>query len=227
MPPMTLQRHLLPHPGASLALLAAVLLLGACSSVDLGPRYDPPPVQTPQPLPSQQPPGTLPPVAQPSPVPPTQHGPQPPPPVGTAPPMTTPGQPTAPAAPVDPADPRAHLVTLTTRLDGLSAMPPTRSSGSAQLDALYDGHTRLLRWRASWTGLAGAITGVQFHGPGGEGQVAPATLVWPGPFGPSYEGRATLTPEQAIDLMGGRWYINVQTSAYPSGEVRGQVRVVH
>lgn len=109
----------------------------------------------------------------------------------------------------------------------MNAVPATRSQGTGQLDALYDSTTRLLRWKASWSGLSGAITGVQFHGPGTEGQVAPVTLLWPAPFGPTYEGRATLTPEQALHLVEGRWYINVQTSTYPAGEVRGQLRVVH
>jgi hypothetical protein len=135
------------------------------------------------------------------------------------PPVTSPG----PA----PIDPTAHLVTLSTRLDGASVMPPTRSNGTAQLDAVYDSHTRILRWRTTWSGLSGAITGVQFHAPAAPGQNAPAVLTWPGPFGPSYEGRATLSPNQVVDLMDGRWYISVYTTSYPSGELRGQLRVVH
>ena len=38
----------------SAAVLAAALLASACASVDLGPRYDPPPVRVPQPLPPPQ-----------------------------------------------------------------------------------------------------------------------------------------------------------------------------
>ncbi|MDO5289220.1 MAG: CHRD domain-containing protein [Pseudomonadota bacterium] len=161
-------------------------------------------------------------TAQPSPVPPTQPVAQPLPPVGT------PQQPTPPGpSDASPADPRAHLITFTTRLNGASAVPPTRSSGSGQIDALYNASTGLLRWRASWSGLSGTITGVNFHGPAGENQTAPITLVWPAPFGPSYEGHATLQPQQAQDLLNGRWYVNIQTSLYPAGEVRGQLRVVH
>ena len=173
------------HP--ALAGLAAACLLSACASVDLGRRYDPPPIRAPQPLP---------PAGQ------------------SAPP------------PVAPADPGAHLVTLTTRLDGASVMPPTRSAASAQLDAVYEPATRLLRWKTRWSGLSGAITGVQFHGPADAGQNAPAVLAWPAPFGASYEGRATLGAAQASDLLAGRWYVSVYTTTYPLGELRGQVRVV-
>lgn len=146
--------------------------------------------------------------------------PQPLPPVGQT-------VPVAPPPPVTPVGPSAHLVALTTRLDGGSVMPPSRSAATAQLDALYDSNTRVLRWKTSWSGLSGPITGVQFHGPAEYGQNAPAVMTWPGPFGPTYEGRATLNANQAIDLMDGRWYVSVYTTAYPSGELRGQLRVVN
>jgi hypothetical protein len=119
-----------------------------------------------------------------------------------------------------------HLVTLTTRPDGPSAVPPTSSNATAQLDLLYDTSTRLLRWIANWAGLSGPITEVRFYGPAAPGQKGPPTLIWPAPFGSRYEGRATLTPQQAADLMGGLWYVNIGTTNYPDGEIRGQLRVV-
>ena len=39
----------------------------------------------------------------------------------------------------------------------------------------------------------------------------------------SFEGSATLTDEQAAELMAGKWYVNVHTAANKGGEVRGQV----
>ncbi len=209
---------------ARLAVTSLALLAVGCSSVDLGPRYDPPPVRAPQPLPPA--PAPLPPIATPQPIPPAQPVPQPLPPIGTPaplppPPLQTPVDPTASPSP------QAHLVTLTTRLDGASVMPPARSNATGQLDALYDSNTRLLRWKTSWSALSGPITAVQFHGPADYGQTGPVVMVWPAPFGPTYEGRATLTPQQAVDLLDGRWYVNVFTAPYPSGELRGQLRVVH
>ena len=199
-------------------LLAAAWLAVGCGLVDLGPRYDPPPIRMPEPLPPQPaaqpaPNGPAGPVAQPQPVPaPAQPVGQPLPPV---------------VAPSPPAPSQANLVTFTARLDGASVIPPARSGASGQLDAVYDSTTRVLRWKTSWTGLIGMITGVQFQGPADPAQNAPATMLWPGPFGPSYEGRATLTPQQAADLLAGRWYVSVYTSAYSLGELRGQLRVVN
>ena len=206
----------------SAAALALALLASACATVDLGQRYDPPPVHMPQALPSAPAPVT--PVAQPQAVPPSQPMPQTLPPLGEGTPQPTPAPTGAEPAPVDA---QAQLVTLTTRMDGASVLPPTRSAASAQLDALYDAGNRVLRWKTSWAGLSGSVTGVRFHAPALEGEDAPAVMVWPGPFGPTYEGRATLTASQAIDLIGGRWYVTVYTTAYPAGELRGQLRVVH
>ncbi len=208
-----------PHTAAA---LAAALLASACASVDLGQRYDPPPIRMPQALPPATAP--LPSVAQPQPIPPSMPTPQPLPPAAQSMPVPPPATPApAPVA----VDPNAHLVTFTTRLDGGSVVPASRSGGSGQLDALYDSNTRTLRWKASWSGLSGAITGVQFHGPAEYGQNAPAVMVWPGPFGPTYEGRATVNANQAVDLIDGRWYVTVYTTNYPAGELRGQLRVVN
>lgn len=210
----------------ALAVLAAACLASACSSVELNPRYDSPPVRLPQPLPVPQAPVPVD-VAQPQAIPPSQPVPQALPPIGTV-----PSQPSAPPqAPLDstvvaPPRPDAHLVTFTGQLDGVSVVPASRSAASGQLDALYDSNTRTLRWKTSWTGLSGVITSVQFHGPADAGQNGPAAMIWPGPFGPRYEGRATLTPQQAVDLLDGRWYVNVTTSAFPAGEVRAQLRIV-
>jgi hypothetical protein len=37
------------------------------------------------------------------------------------------------------------------------------------------------------------------------------------------DGTATLTPEQAKELVDGKWYFNLHTSANPGGEIRGQI----
>jgi CHRD domain len=44
---------------------------------------------------------------------------------------------------------------------------------------------------------------------------------FPGSLG--YIGTLTLTPQQISDLKAGQWYMNFASSAYPSGEIRGQI----
>jgi hypothetical protein len=203
-----------------MAAAVAALVLAGCATVDLAPNDDAPPVRMPGDAPARAivpdvtgPRYTLP--AQTMPVAPENASTQP-----LLPPDSTADSSDAPA--VD-----AHLVALTTRLDSVSAVPSTPSSATAQIDLVYDTGTRLLRWKVQWTGFSGPITGVSFYGPAAPGQQGPPTLIWPEPFGARYEGRATLTPQQATDLMDGLWYVNISTVNYPSGEIRGQVRVVY
>ena len=81
----------------------------------------------------------------------------------------------------------------------------------------------LVRWRLSLSGLKGAPTAGHFHGPAAIGANAPATLPFAGPIKSPMEGRATLTEAQAADLLAGRWYASIDTTAHPRGEIRGQV----
>jgi hypothetical protein len=43
------------------------------------------------------------------------------------------------------------------------------------------------------------------------------------PVGTAIDGSLTLSANDAADIEGGHWYLNVVTSAYPAGEIRGQV----
>ncbi len=54
---------------------------------------------------------------------------------------------------------------------------------------------------------------------------APAEAEPAAPAEPSTQvtGEATLTDEQAADLRGGKWYLNVHTAMYPDGELRAQL----
>lgn len=228
---MNLQQPLLlPRAGRALAAGSLAALLAACSSVDLNERYAPTQVR----MPGM---GAAPAGAQPVGTP-----------VGETPqsqpvqPSYTQTQELAPLTPEGSADPasyqappqvqpaqpdmHSHLLTFSTPLTGAYAVPASQTNGQGHIDAVYDTQTRLLRWKASWSGLSGPITSVAFYGPAQPGQVAPKTIIWPGPFGPSYEGRATLTPQQARDLQNGSWYLSVTTPGWPAGEIRGQMQVV-
>ena len=58
---------------------------------------------------------------------------------------------------------------------------------------------------------------------GTPGIVAPYPGPPPDPGHVGYSGSFTLTPQQLSDLENGLWYVNVLTSAYPGGEIRGQI----
>ena len=108
--------------------------------------------------------------------------------------------------PVAPADPGAHLVTLTTRLDGASVMPPTAQRRQRPcLDAVYDPATRLLRWKTRWSGLSGAYHRRAVPRPGRRRAERARRAGVAGARLAPREGRATLRPPSASDLLAGRW----------------------
>lgn len=212
--------------------LAAAAMLGGCASVSLSPNYNPPQIQMPgaqgaAPAPTPQPennPGVqVMPVTEPAlpqPVGPQSAAPQSVMQQGQAQGQMVPsGQSTNPNA-------SANLITLSARMDGRSVIPPVATGASGSLGAIFDKDSMVLRWKASWDGLSSPVIGVQFNGPAGTSENAPAVMIWPGPFGVRYEGHATLTPQQRDDVLAGRWYVTVMTANYPQGELRGQVHVV-
>ena len=125
----------------------------------------------------------------------------------------------SPPPPSEAATANANLATFTTRLAGSNEVPPVPTSAMGTADAVLDRQTLLLRWKVS----SGPVTMAHFHGPAAIGANAGVALGFAAPVSSPYEGRATLTPQQAADLLAGRWYINVHTAKFPSGEIRGQM----
>ena len=119
--------------------------------------------------------------------------------------------------------PDAHLAAFSTQMTGLNQVPPVATPATGRVDAVLDKNTRLFRWKLSFTGLSGPATAGHFHGPAVIGANANSALPFKGPVKSPLEGRATLTPAQAADLLAGKWYVNIHTAAHPGGEIRGQM----
>jgi len=116
-------------------------------------------------------------------------------------------------------------VQLTATLTGAAQVPPVQSMGSGTLQAWYSKETGSLRWRLTYAGLSGPVTAAHFHGPATASANAGVVVPIGGPYTGNQEGVAAITPEQASDLLAGRWYVNVHTQKNPGGEIRGQVTV--
>jgi hypothetical protein len=117
----------------------------------------------------------------------------------------------------------ARMIVLSATLDGKQQVPPvdTRGRGSAEIS--YDTGTRQLDWTVTYNGLSGPAIAAHFHGPAGPGENAPPVVPFRPPLASPISGSATLTEEQAKELLGGKLYINIHTAAHKSGEIRGQV----
>jgi len=77
--------------------------------------------------------------------------------------------------------------------------------------------------------------GASIHGPASPGENADPLFNLDGPFfvppvpgiggggGTDFEGSRTLTSEEISQLLAGRWYVNVRSTDFPDGELRGQI----
>ena len=108
-------------------------------------------------------------------------------------------------------------------LDGKSEVPANTSAGTGTADLDYDAASKKLTWKITYSGLSGPATAAHFHGPAAAGANAGVKLPIANPGTSPVEGSATLTDEQAADLMAGKYYINIHTAANAGGEIRGQV----
>jgi len=108
-------------------------------------------------------------------------------------------------------------------LDSKSEVPANTSAGTGTADVDYDAATKKLTWKLNYSGLTGPATAAHFHGPAEAGKNAGVKVPIANATSSPAEGSATLTDEQAADLMAGKYYVNVHTAANPGGEIRGQV----
>lgn len=107
-------------------------------------------------------------------------------------------------------------------LTGAAEVPSNTATAKGDISTLLDTDTGELSYTVTFSGLSGPSTAAGFYGPAGktaEGPVIAAT----GATSP-ISGTIKLTLQQTRDLNSGNWYFNVETSANPKGEIRGQLR---
>jgi hypothetical protein len=120
----------------------------------------------------------------------------------------------------------AHAATVQLKADlkASAEVPPKDSAGTGTLTATLNTETDEFTYHIEFSGLTGPAVAAHFHGPAAEGVNAKPQLPIKGsPVTSPIDGKATLTAEQAKDLLAGKWYFNLHTAANPGGEIRGQV----
>src|SRR5438105_14104204 len=119
----------------------------------------------------------------------------------------------------------AEVVQMRAELTSAAEVPPNASPARGSAEVSLDTATRTLTWRVSFASLTAPMTAMHFHGPAAP--TANAGLVIPIPASPAQativNGSATVSEQQATDILAGRYYINVHTPNNPGGEIRGQV----
>jgi hypothetical protein len=118
---------------------------------------------------------------------------------------------------------RAETVKLHATLKTAWEVPAKTGPGHGKLTATFDTTTDVLTYHVEYSDLTGPAVAAHFHGPADRTADAPPQVVVPKPLDSPIEGTATLTADQAKDLLAGKYYFNVHTAANPGGEIRGQV----
>jgi hypothetical protein len=106
-------------------------------------------------------------------------------------------------------------------IDGLQNVPPhpeVTATGSAEL-VLNDTETEL-SYHIVYSGLAGTETGAHIHTAGAR-DIGP--IVHPLPVGTPKDGVWQVTTDDVYLLTHKRLYINIHTTAYEDGEIRGNI----
>ena len=116
----------------------------------------------------------------------------------------------------------ADPITLTAKLVPVPGAPPT---GLGEVVATYDPSTLVLTWHVTYAGLSGPLLAGHFHGPATPGRDAPPVIFFHPPLTSPIDGSQKLTLDQVSQLLGGLYYVNLHTHAFPMGEIRGQVDV--
>ena len=112
-------------------------------------------------------------------------------------------------------------------MSGGQENPPNSSTATGIFNGWYDESTMMLGFTASFQGLAGNTTAAHFHGPAHPDSNAGVAIGWSGfPTGVisgTFSDTVTLNATQEAQLLAGRWYANIHTSAFAGGEIRGQL----
>ena len=121
-----------------------------------------------------------------------------------------------------PASAQNYIATLS----GAQEVPPrvTPATGLACFTLEDDGVYFYLNYELSFSGLVAAQTGAHIHGPAAVG--VNAGILFPFPLGsPVFGTFGPLLAAQLTQLNSALWYVNVHSTTYPGGEIRGQILV--
>ena len=123
----------------------------------------------------------------------------------------------------------ATVWSLEAALDGLQETPPNASPGFGVASLSLDDVSGVVTVTSgSFSGLLSPATAMHIHGPAAPGVAAGVLIPLSVTLGTSgtFSGGGPLPPPLVADMLGGFTYLNIHTSAFPGGEIRGQISVV-
>lgn len=127
-------------------------------------------------------------------------------------------------------------------MSGAQETPPVPSTSIGYMDVSYSKETKLLTYRVTWSGLADSVSAMHIHGLSPvsyaagivQNIVASSNSIYPQrtagrlTFNKSGTLSGTLLADGFVvredHILNGMYYINIHTSVYPGGEIRGQIK---
>ncbi len=106
-------------------------------------------------------------------------------------------------------------------MDGAQEVPANASPATGQASFLIDRANDRIYYFIRFSGLTGAETNAHVHGFAGAGSNGP--IITPLPAGSPKIGFFTYAPSDEQSFLDGLAYVNIHSSAFPGGEIRGQI----
>jgi hypothetical protein len=120
------------------------------------------------------------------------------------------------------ADARSQtVVTRVARLSGLQEVPANASPAQGIGVFTFDTVANTVTYYVTYLGLSGPETGSHIHGFAPAGSSAGVLISLP--LGSPKCGTAAIIPTQMAGYVAGQTYVNVHSTVFPGGEIRGQI----
>jgi CHRD domain/FG-GAP-like repeat len=110
-------------------------------------------------------------------------------------------------------------------LSGSQEVPVTSSNGKGVCSITLNSSETQISADCTYSGLSGAAEGAHIHGSAAVGANAGVLFDLNAVTG-GFAGTFPITAAQVADLRAKRWYINIRTTQFGSGEIRGQIKSV-
>jgi hypothetical protein len=105
-------------------------------------------------------------------------------------------------------------------LDGLQEVPPNASPATGTSTLTINSATNEVCVHLEFSGLIAPQTAAHVHAPAPPG--VNAGIIMPLSFGSPSDTCAILTAQNIADIRAGLSYVNVHSTTFPGGEIRGQ-----
>jgi hypothetical protein len=123
-------------------------------------------------------------------------------------------------------DARAVIIQYEAVLSGVNEVPANASPATGVVNIVFNTAVNTFNLTGSYAGLVGPVTAAHVHGPAPVG--VNAGILFPiattiGVTSGTLTANLVLTPAQASHLLSGLTYVNVHSTMFPGGEIRGQI----